>query len=260
MGDLIVAIFLNAVFWSIRLKHDSQGVKDEFGWILAGFFWSQRHSLFWEGSALVKAVLALFFLSACFRLFDPLSCRDHFSHTGDIDTKSVSITRTRVERSQNSPTQTLKPLLFPCRTTHTRLFPKKHSFSYSYLCVGIPIGWQGSLNSFLSVDFRGHLTGKAYKQWWPSWFSIMSSDYLNRGSHAAGLKGKLDDYLESQVCDWVSSDYGIDTEPCSRMRIPRTLLTLTWSPHLGSWVTPSTLCHSGTYTTKKKSSEPWFWK
>ena len=200
MGDLIAAFFLNAVFWSIRLKQDSQGVKDDFGWILAGFFWSQRHSLFWEGSVLLKAVFALFFLSACFHLSDPLSYRDPNSDAGDIETKSVNTTRTRVERSHTPLPQILKPLLFPCRTTHTRLFPKKHSFSYSYLCVGIPIGWQGSLNSFLSVDFRGHLTGKAYQQWWPSWFSIMSSDYLNRGSHTAGLKGKLDDYLESQVC------------------------------------------------------------
>ena len=199
MGGLIVAFFLNAVLWSLRLKHDSQGVKDEFGWILTGFFWSQRHGLFWEGSVLSKAVFTLFFLSACFHLSDTLSYTDPFPHAGDIDTKSVNTTRTRVERYQNPLPQILKPLLFPCRTTHTRLFPKKHSFSYSYLCVGIPIGWQGSLNSFLSVDFGSHLTGKAYQQWWPSWFSIMSSDYLNRGSHAAGLKGKLDDYLESQV-------------------------------------------------------------
>lgn len=200
MGDLIAAFFFNAVFWSIRLKHDSRGVKDEFGSILAGFFWSQRHRWFGEDSVLLKALFALFFLSACFHLSDPLSYRDPNSHAGGIETKSVNTTRTMVERSHNSLPQILKPLLFPCRTTHTRLFPKKHSFSYSYLCVGIPIGWQGSLNSFLSVDFGGRLTGKAYQQWWPSWFSIMSSDYLNRGSHAAGLKGKLDVYLESQVC------------------------------------------------------------
>lgn len=200
MGSLIAAFFINAVFWSIRLKHDSRGVKDEFGWILACFFWSQRYELFWERSVLLRAVFALFFLSASFYLSGPFSYRDSISHAGGAETKIVNTTRTRVERSHTPPPQLLKPLLFPCRTTHTRLFPKKHSFSYSYLCVGIPIGWQGSLNGFLSVDFGGHLTGKAYQEWWPSWFSIMSSDYLNRGSHAAGLKGKLDDYLESQVC------------------------------------------------------------
>lgn len=200
MGDLIAAFFINAAFWSIRLKHDSQGVKDEFGWILAGFFWSRRHSLFWEGSVLLKAVFVLFFLSASIYIFVPMSYRDPISHAGGIEMKNVNTTKTGVERSHKPLPQILKPLLFPCRTTHTRLFPKKHSFSYSYLCVGIPVGWQGSMSSFLSVDFRGHLTGKAYHQWWPSWFSIMSSDYLNRGSHVAGLKGKLDDYLEFQVC------------------------------------------------------------
>lgn len=202
MGGLIAAFFINAAFWCIRLRYDSPGVKDEFCWILACFFWFHGHSLFWEGSFLLKAVFALCFLSVSFYLPGPLSYRDSIYHAGSAETKSVEIpsVNRRAEGLHKPFPQILKPLVFPCRTTHTRLFPKKHSFSYSYLLVGIPIGWQGSLNSFLSVDFDGHLTGKAYKQWWPSWFSIMGTDYLNRGSHAAGLKGKLDDYLNSQVC------------------------------------------------------------
>lgn len=202
MGGLIAAFFINAAFWCIRCKYDSQGVKDEFCWVLACFFWSLRHSLLWEGSFLLKAVFALFFLFSSFYLPGLLSYRDSKSHTGSTETTSVerSSGNRTAEKPQKPLSQILKPLVFACRTTHTRLFPKKHSFSYSYLLVGIPIGWQGSLNNFLSVDFEGHLTGKAYQHWWPSWFSIISTDYLNRGSHAAGLKGKLDDYLDSQVC------------------------------------------------------------
>lgn len=201
MGGLIAAFFINAAFWCIRLKCDSQGVKDEFRYILACFVWSHRHRLFWEGCFLLKAVFALFFLSASFHLPGPLSYRDSISQAGGSETKNVKqpSVNTRVERPHKPLPQILKPLVFPCRTIHTRLFPKVHSFSYSYLFVGIPIGWQGSQNNFLSVDFKDPLTGKAYQRWWPSWFSIMSSDYLNRGSHADGLKGKLDDYLESQV-------------------------------------------------------------
>ena len=85
----------------------------------------------------------------------------------------------------------LRPLFFPCRTTHTRLFPKKHSFSYSYLFVGIPVGWQGALGSFLSVD----LPRKAKN----AWFSVDSSDYLERKNGSLSLKGNLEAYLMSQV-------------------------------------------------------------
>ncbi len=85
-----------------------------------------------------------------------------------------------------------RPLLFPCRTTHTRFFPKKHSFSYSYLLVGIPIGWTGAAGGMISND--EHNTGVK------GWYSINAADYLERGNGHLGLRGKLDPYLESQVC------------------------------------------------------------
>ena len=91
----------------------------------------------------------------------------------------------------------LRPLVFPCRTTHTRFFPKKHSFSYSYLFVGIPVGWRGSVGSFFSADIK-YLSSKDHprKQ---GWLSVESADYLNRGDNVHGLQGKLDSYLRSQV-------------------------------------------------------------
>ncbi|KAK3301355.1 uncharacterized protein B0H64DRAFT_370485 [Chaetomium fimeti] len=69
-----------------------------------------------------------------------------------------------------------KVLLFPCWTSHSRLFPKKHSFSYPYLLVGIPVGFEGSVG----------------------WFTIDAGDYLERGKSELGLRGKLDEYLWSQ--------------------------------------------------------------
>ncbi|MCJ1471394.1 hypothetical protein MMC13_000033 [Lambiella insularis] len=95
-----------------------------------------------------------------------------------------------------APDHLLQPLLFPCRTSHTRLFPKKHSFSYSYLFVGVPVGWVGSAGSMISVgteDFssKGYGTSKA-------WFRVNASDHLDRGNAHLGLRGKLRVYLESQ--------------------------------------------------------------
>lgn len=90
----------------------------------------------------------------------------------------------------------LKPVLFPCRTSHTRLFPQKHSFSYSYLFVGIPVGWRGWISSILTADLKTlPWRGRKPKD---GWFNIDSADYLARGDSIHGLRGKLDTYLESQ--------------------------------------------------------------
>lgn len=92
----------------------------------------------------------------------------------------------------------LQPLLFPARTTHTRFFPQKHSFSYSYLLVGIPVGWRGALRSYLAVDLPLDcpLSWRGLSR---SWFSVNADDYLERGSEKLGLQGKLHSYLKSQV-------------------------------------------------------------
>ncbi len=96
-----------------------------------------------------------------------------------------------------------KVLLFPCRTTHSRLFPKKHSFSYSYLVVGIPVGWEGTAGGMVSV---GENSGLGFSSWFSlkscagnGWYSVDAGDYLERGNSGLGLRGKLDAYLRSQV-------------------------------------------------------------
>ncbi|KAI0108248.1 hypothetical protein F4814DRAFT_441778 [Daldinia grandis] len=86
-----------------------------------------------------------------------------------------------------------RPLLFPCRTMHTRLFPKKHTFSYSYLLVGIPVGWTGAAGGMISNDEHGTGVG--------GWYKVDASDYLDRGNEHLGLRGKLDAYLKSQDID-----------------------------------------------------------
>ena len=107
---------------------------------------------------------------------------------------------------QPKGSNSLRPLVFPCRTTHTRLFPKKHSFSYSYLFVGIPVGWRGSIGSFLSADLES-LPSKDHGQN-HGWLSVESADYLDRGDNIHGLQGKLDSYLRSQVSSMYHQLYG----------------------------------------------------
>lgn len=89
-----------------------------------------------------------------------------------------------------------KVLLIPGLTTHTRLFPEKHSFDYSYLVVGIPVGWEGISGGMVSSYSK--------KRSWLSlsrkgWYHINPEDYLDRGNGELGLRGKLDAYLRSQV-------------------------------------------------------------
>lgn len=91
------------------------------------------------------------------------------------------------DRSSNSYQAKLKPMLFPSKTIHTRNFPQRHSFGYSYLLVGIPVGWQGRNTSLLSAE-----TGNG-------WFSVQSTGFLARGGHDQDLYSKLCDYLQSQV-------------------------------------------------------------
>ncbi|KAL8695190.1 MAG: hypothetical protein Q9218_000228, partial [Villophora microphyllina] len=94
----------------------------------------------------------------------------------------------------------LRPLIFPSRTTHVRLFPKKHSFSYSYLLIGVPIGWRGSVDSFLSVDVPSQ-SSLHQSTWRRAWFTLSAADYLERGGEDLDLKGKLQSYLKTQSED-----------------------------------------------------------
>jgi hypothetical protein len=97
----------------------------------------------------------------------------------------------------------VKPMLFPCQTSHVRMFPKKHGFSYSYLLVGIPIGWKGNSGGMISAEEEDPRT---WYQRWNSvkpglgWWTVNNEHYLARGHDKDGLAGKLREYLENQVC------------------------------------------------------------
>lgn len=88
------------------------------------------------------------------------------------------------------------PYLIHARTTHTRVIPKKHSFAYPYLMVGIPVGWDGNANGMVAVDAskRSSLLGTR-----SAWYNVESVEYLERGAAHLGLRGKLANFLRSQV-------------------------------------------------------------
>lgn len=81
------------------------------------------------------------------------------------------------------------PWILPSRTTHTRIFPKTHSFAYSYLLVSVPVGFEGRCGSLISV---GNVKNKG-------WLHVQGSDYLDRSSSETTLEAKLNEYLQSQV-------------------------------------------------------------
>jgi hypothetical protein len=97
-----------------------------------------------------------------------------------------------------------KPHLIPCRTTHQRFFPKKHSFSYSYLTIGIPVGYQGNINGMIGIDDSPKISTKSFSLFAQagvsrSWYTVNASDHLQRGQDGLDLRGKLDRHLQSEV-------------------------------------------------------------
>lgn len=114
------------------------------------------------------------------------------SLTPSLDFRKDSPSPSILEPSDNSPANLLKPLLFPSRTSHRRLIPTPHSFSYPYLLVGVPVSSTGASSSFLSMN-DGRMSFEA-------WFSVHASDYLQRGPSydTLSFREKLDSYLRSQ--------------------------------------------------------------
>ncbi|RNJ53866.1 hypothetical protein D7B24_001274 [Verticillium nonalfalfae] len=100
-----------------------------------------------------------------------------------------------------------KPLLIPAKTTHRRTFPAKHGFSYSYLVVGVPVGWTGSAGGMVSSGTELDSSGGGNAISWLrakthgtcAWFHVNEADHLGR--EPGTLETKLHNYLKSQDVD-----------------------------------------------------------
>lgn len=100
------------------------------------------------------------------------------------------------QEDQSTTEQLLPPLLLPGRTTHSRMFPQKHSFAYSYFSVGVPVNFKGCAGSMLSTNLELLPPSKRCK----GWFNVNASDYLYRGGEERGLEARLRCYLRGEVC------------------------------------------------------------
>ncbi|KAF2456852.1 hypothetical protein BDY21DRAFT_322257 [Lineolata rhizophorae] len=129
----------------------------------------------------VLSVVALLVLSA--------GCFFVFSFTGSARGTDADRWYQNVQGQSNHT----KTLLIPSRTTHSRLFPGRHSFSYSYFLIGVPVGQHGSFGALLSVD-SNHSVKDARR----GWLDIQALDYLMRSGDGFTLEQKLRQYLKSQ--------------------------------------------------------------
>lgn len=100
------------------------------------------------------------------------------------------------QEDESRTEQLLPPLLLPGRTTHSRMFPQKHSFAYSYFSVGVPVNFNGCAGSMLSTNLELLPLSKRRK----GWFNVNASDYLYRGGEERGLEARLRCYLREEVC------------------------------------------------------------
>ena len=102
------------------------------------------------------------------------------------------------------------PVIIPGKTTHTRLFPKTHKFSYPYLLVAVPVGLRANVNSLLSLD-EDTKQLNAWQRWimLATPYKVDGQDYLERQECAGGLRGKLDRFLKSKVSERFCRSVGV---------------------------------------------------
>lgn len=209
-----LAALVYAALWCIISGLDYAGFSLDFVylvsgniWIYRGFIWKiigQQHQQFLQdvrdGSWYQNSIVVVIFFNLLLWVVSFEHLRSNWKSWREAQDPA------REPDYRPKASNPLRPLVFPCRTTHTRLFPKKHSFSYSYLFVGVPVGWRGSISSFFSADLNS-LSLKDHQQK-QGWLSVESADYLDRGDNVHGLQGKLDSYLRSQVSQVYHQLYG----------------------------------------------------
>ena len=194
----MISSLIQAILWGLRIQKDPSNVMHDLKWIILCLFVFFRQELYLG----ITAASSYIWLSAW--LFVASIILVFMFHRWHVPWKiSHSSAGESYTAQDRRSTWKLKPLIFPCRTSHTRMFPQKHSFSYSYLLVGIPIGFKGSAGSLLSAESGvcrdEKKTMKGASKTTKSWFHVEAADYLNRENHTLTLQEKLNAYLISQV-------------------------------------------------------------
>ena len=193
------------VLWILRWKYVPVGVYQDLVWVALFTAWYLRQVML----VVVKTIVSAYFYGggSSVSLWVPtLGYVFYRISDSQIVTLKRRVARLeassrlngdRILRNWSVPATRLRPMLFPSQVFHKRKFPKEHSFSYSYLMVGIPVGWRGSIGTLLSADIKS-LPWQGEKP--PAgWFTVESADHLARGDSLYGLRGKLEEYLASIV-------------------------------------------------------------
>lgn len=162
------------LFLFTRAKWSDPSVTQDAGVLLFFLLVTRHNNNDWTfASFCIESIVAILVWVILAKLLKPSAAEHASSNAARSDDTRISWTR---------------PVILPCRTTHSRVFPQKHSFSYSYLFVGIHVGWVGCSGNLLSAD------NSSTRGWW----HVDPADYLARGDGHLGLRGKLDVYLRSQ--------------------------------------------------------------
>ena len=212
-GDVMVAIpwlvsLCLCAIWAVRLRYNRRdGVREIAHCLLLAFArertWLLRLPLSGLLARQFNASIALFWIcGAGFAIFCTSLLRWAFTSKNTVSTGGQGAASKpngfgSQEAGKHNGKPRLRPLMFPSKVQHTRTFPKKHSFNYSYLMVGLPVGSREKFGSLLSVDLESHDAGE--KEASPAWLDVRSADHLARGDDPDGLKGKLNAYLKSIV-------------------------------------------------------------
>lgn len=254
--DAFPAALIYTAIWSVRYRYDQVRTAHELKCIAGLALWI--YSIFWYNAASSRIGYLMEKRFVCFQCWieiigflNTVICATCILQVNASELK-IEIEpgrdrqRAQTIREEINPDTPLRPLIFPSRTSHTRIFPKKHSFSYSYLLVGIPVGWRGSIGKFLSSDLQSlPWRGPAPT---PAWFSVESADHLDRGDNKLGLQGKLDVFLESQVAIFFAAPSLVHLHFFRMSALKITLIPIS-SLHLIFWATRSIQYHFGICTT-----------
>ena len=170
-----IASILTLLIWTARCYIDASGIQYELPCLCAGLWW-------------MSTSFKLKFLSFPFMTYLHPSIRKWIS---DWTTNLNGISQ-RSEGGEDKAEQIwTPPLLYPSRTAHARLGSGSHSFSYSYLMVGVPVlGKDIIVNSMLAVDAADSIR---------AWYQVTSEDHLYRFSSTTDLRAQLDEFLKLQV-------------------------------------------------------------
>ncbi len=246
LASSLIGLIFSAI-WIVRLRYERREMVMDLAWFFGLSAYVGDEWFLCDGRSLNPwLVWVPQYLSIFLTLFNP----QWFSKTtipDATDSEGARGSSMNFDPQQNQ----LRPLVFPCRTSHTRMSPKSHSFSYSYLFVGVPVGWRGTMGKLLSADMKSlPWKGRSPR----SWLSVESADHLERGDHIHGLRGKLESYLKIQVRGGPSQRAEILLLKYIRKRTPRITRLPIWSLHLGALATLSTQCLSGISTTTQAST------